>query len=287
MISTVVFALAAVAFQTKASPSAPQTIQAWRTEFAKGLDGPRGWLKVAGLYWMHPGENTIGADSSCTVSLSGYAVPAHVASVVVMKDKALFTTADGAKVEKDGKPFDSGEVHFDIDELSFSGLTVSIIKRGDRVGVRLYDPASKAMKAYRGISWFKPDPSYKVVAKFMPYPKGKTIPITNVIGDIRQSDNPGYVLFVLHGIPCRLEAEAEGDGLFFNFRDQTTGNLTYPAGRFLNTPAPVNGTVELDFNKAVNPPCAWTPFATCPLPPKANTLSVKVEAGEKTHHPVM
>ncbi len=122
-------------------------------------------------------------------------------------------------------------------------------------------------------------------ARYVTHKAGTTIPITNVLGDTAPAPNPGYVEFRFHGQTCRLEAIDEGDTLFFNFQDGTSGKETYPAGRFLNTPLPKDGFVTLDFNRAVNPPCAYTAFATCPLPPKGNVLKVRMTAGEKTHHP--
>jgi uncharacterized protein (DUF1684 family) len=108
--------------------------------------------------------------------------------------------------------------------------------------------------------------------------------ITNVLGDTTPVPSPGYVTFTIGGKECRLEAQSEASGLFFNFSDTTSGKSTYPAGRFLDAPPPVNGTMTLDFNQATNPPCAWTAYATCPLPPAANHLSVAIRAGELAHH---
>jgi uncharacterized protein (DUF1684 family) len=287
MIATVLCAFAAIS-----SPggnllkSYAEEMRAFHAGEEQSLIGPNGWLYVAGLYWLHPGANTVGSDPSCSVSISGHGLPAQLGSITILKDKALFTAAQGAKVLKDGKPFDFGDVNFDQDKLVVGDVNLTVIKRGERIGIRLYDPNSNAKKQYKGMSWFPVNPNYKVTAKFVPYPKGKTMPIVNVLGDTRMAKAAGYAEFTLNGVPCRLEAEDEGDIVFFNFRDATTGKSTYPAGRFLNAPKPVDGKVEIDFNKATNPPCAWTPYATCPLPPKGNTLTVKVEAGEKTHHPV-
>jgi uncharacterized protein (DUF1684 family) len=159
------------------------------------------------------------------------------------------------------------------------------IVRGDRVGLRLYDTESKARKEFHGLKWYPIDSKYKVQAKFTPFESGKTYPIKNVLGDTQNWRSPGFVTFSLDGKLCRLVALDEGDILFFNFQDQTSGKTTYPAGRFLYALKPIGGSVELDFNKATNPPCAFTSFATCPLPPRDNFLSVEVTAGEKVHHP--
>jgi uncharacterized protein (DUF1684 family) len=151
--------------------------------------------------------------------------------------------------------------------------------------LRLWDPNSKARKVFQGSRWFDPDPRFVVKAKYVLNPIGTTIPITNVLGDVEPTPNPGYVEFNFRGAACKLQAIAQGDGLFFNFKDFTSGKETYPAGRFLDADGPKDGFVTLDFNRATNPPCAFTAFATCPLPPAGNLIKYRMTAGEMTHHP--
>jgi uncharacterized protein (DUF1684 family) len=148
----------------------------------------------------------------------------------------------------------------------------------------LKDPGSQYRREFHGIDYFPADEQYRVTARFVPEPR--TIPILNVLGQTENSECPGYAVFRLHGRELRLPPIFEEPGakeLFYIFRDQTTGKETYPAGRFLYSDLPKDGQVTLDFNKAYNPPCAFTPYATCPLPPKENYLAVRIEAGEKRY----
>jgi uncharacterized protein (DUF1684 family) len=172
------------------------------------------------------------------------------------------------------------------DAVNVGRLHLFIIKRGDRFGLRLKDPASEYRRNFHGIETFPAREEYRVTAAWVAEPV--KIPILNVLGQTDQMQSPSYATFQLHGRQYRLRPvlEAPDDReLFFIFRDQTSGKETYPAGRFLYSAMPENGKVVLDFNKAYNPPCAFTPYATCPLPPAENRLAVRIEAGEKTVHP--
>jgi len=133
---------------------------------------------------------------------------------------------------------------------------------------------------FRGQRWFPANESYHVTARFVPYDQPKSVAIPNVLGSSYQEKSPGYALFTLQGWQLRLEPVIDDKELFFIFRDQTAAKETYGAGRFLYTEMPRDGKIELDFNKAENPPCAFTPYATCPLPPKQNILPIRIEAGE-------
>jgi uncharacterized protein (DUF1684 family) len=174
-------------------------------------------------------------------------------------------------------------------QVAVNDLTMFVIRRGDRYGIRLRDRNSEARKMFSGLRHFPIDPVYRVTAAFVAYPEPKQLPIPNVLGDTPVMVSPGYVEFSIGGQTLRLEPVYEGADpheLFFIFADQTNGTDTYPSGRFLYTDLPQNGRVVLDFNKAQNPPCAFTAFATCPLPPKQNRLPVRVPAGEMDygHH---
>jgi uncharacterized protein (DUF1684 family) len=155
-----------------------------------------------------------------------------------------------------------------------------VIERGNRYGIRLKDKNSELRKAFTGLKYFPPLEEYRVKARFVPYDPPKMIPVPNILGQVDEEPSPGYVVFMLNGRECRLDPVTEGDSLFFIFKDLTSGKETYPPGRFLNTEMPQNGEVVLDFNQAYNPPCAFTPYATCPLPPEQNKLPIAIEAGE-------
>ena len=170
------------------------------------------------------------------------------------------------------------------DVVKVGRLNLFVIQRGDRVGIRLKDPQNQARREFHGIESFPANEAWRVTAKFVP--EARKIPILNVLGQTEPSDSPGYAVFRLGGREFRLSPILEEPGarqLFFIFRDQTSGKETYGAGRFLYTDMPKDGQVVVDFNKAYNPPCAFTPYATCPLPPPENRLAVRIEAGEKKY----
>jgi len=167
--------------------------------------------------------------------------------------------------------------------LRFRDLTLFVIKRGDRLGIRLRDTKSKMRREFKGLHWFPVKESYRIEAKWVAYAQPKAIAIPNVLNQIEEQKSLGYAIFQLNGKEHTLEPVVEGQELFYIFKDMTAGKQTYPAGRFLYSEMPVNGKVILDFNKAHNPPCAFTPYATCPLPPKQNRLQTRIEAGELTY----
>jgi len=169
------------------------------------------------------------------------------------------------------------------DYVTLGTLTMLVIKRGTRYAIRLFDTANPARHTFPGLCWYAVNPALAIVADYVPHPSPRTLAIATALGDITPSVNPGAVYFTLDGHACVLEAEDRGSKFFFNFRDLTNGETTYPAGRFLYTDVPVNGKVTLDFNQATNPYCAYTPYATCPLPPPQNRLPVRVEAGERRY----
>ncbi len=155
-----------------------------------------------------------------------------------------------------------------------------MIQRGQRIGIRLRDTNSKMRREFTGRKWYPLKPEFRLEAKWAPYNPPKPIKVPNILGDTNDDKSPGYAEFKLGGKTYRLEAVGVGPGLFFVFRDGTSGKETYGGGRFLDADKPEAGKVILDFNKATNPPCAFTPYATCPLPPRQNRLPVRIEAGE-------
>lgn len=259
----------------------------WRLEMESALKANEGWLSVAGLYWLSKEVTTLGASDQADIRLPNGSAPEMVGRFDFRDGKVTLIVDSPAKANlknQAGTPIQNRVMAPDVDRVSIGSVTLMVIKRGDRTGVRIFDRNSSGLKEFKGMRWFPVDPSYRVTAKFVPYNPPKPMTITNVLGDTRIAACPGYVQFNLNGKTCRLEAEPAGKGLFFNFKDKTTGNTTYPAGRFLDADGPKEGKVVLDFNRAVNPPCAFTAFATCPLPPKGNNLPVPVNAGEKSRH---
>lgn len=266
-------------------PAYRKRITEWRKEQEADLKKENGWLSVAGLFWLAEGENSLGTNSAAKVRLPAGSAPTDAGNLTLEKSHVTLHLAEGVKATCQGKPITTMEMRSDTsgmpDQVTIGALTLTVIQRGKRIGIRLYDNDSHARRKFTGQRWFPVEPAYRITAQFIPYDPPRKVAITNVLGDTQDMPNPGYVVFTIQGKRCRLEAQSAGDGLFFNFRDGTSGKTTYPAGRFLDAPKPVGGKVILDFNQAVNPPCAFTEFATCPLPPQANHLSVSIPAGEQ------
>jgi uncharacterized protein (DUF1684 family) len=265
-------------------------IEKHRRERLAELTAPNGWLAVRGLFWLHEGENTAGSDPTSEIRLPARA-PKRL-GVFTLKERVVSFTADpSATVTAAGKSIETYTFEGRGGErsaISAAGLSLFVLRRSDRIGLRLLDPESVPRKTFPGLQYFPLDPAFRLKAKFVAYPALKEVPVPNVLGQLVPMQSPGYVEFVLKGRTYRLEPvyeTAARSDLFFIFKDQTSrGGQTYEAGRFLHTPLPVDGVVDLDFNRAYNPPCAFTEFATCPLPVKANHLPVAIRAGELNYH---
>ena len=261
---------AALAITCIMAASYPDEIAAWRKQREERLKAPGGWLSVAGLFWLHEGENTFGKDPANEIVLPDG--PPRAGGFELRGGKVT--------VKMDGA---ARELWPDSADVATVGrLSLFVLKRGEKFGIRLKDPDSEYRRAFHGIDYYPAKDEYKVTARWVP--ESATIPILNILGQTDEMKSPGYAVFQLQGREYRLRPVLEtpdAQELFFIFRDQTTGKETYGAGRFLYSAMPKDGRVELDFNKAYNPPCAFTPYATCPLPPAENRLAVKIEAGEK------
>lgn len=275
--------LLAMAAATASQPSYEDAIQNWRRDLDAGLKADDGWLTVVGLFWLKAGSNRVGSDSSNDIVLPRRAAPARVGAFLFEDGQTTLAVEPGVTVLVNGKPAGTARLRPDADRVTVGDLTMFVIKRGDRYGIRLRDKNSEARRTFASRAWYPVKPSFKVRGRFVPYNPPRQIPILNVIGDTAPMPSPGYVEFTLNGTVLRLDPVAEPgtNELFFIFKDQTAGTDTYPAGRFLYAALPQGGSVELDFNRAINPPCAFTAFATCPLPPRQNQLPVRIEAGER------
>jgi uncharacterized protein len=271
--------LLACALCGAAAPSYRSSVDAWREHREEQLTAPDGWLAVAGLFWLKTGQNRCGSDPAGAIVLPRRA-PKFAGAFDLHNGKVTFRAAPGADVRIDGHPAAEAGLAPGKDKIRIGDLTMFIIVRGPRYYVRLIDPQSEMRRHFAGLKWYPVRPEYRVLASFTPYAPPKRIPITNILGITEDEPSPGYLRFHLHGQIYRLDAVVEDDQLFIIFRDRTAGKTTYGAGRFLDADMPKNGEVVLDFNEAYNPPCAFTPFATCPLPPKQNRLPVSIEAGE-------
>jgi hypothetical protein len=264
LVAMAVPLLAAVSFQTE--------IAEWRQRREAGLRRDGGWLTVTGLFWLHDGQNAFGADAKNDIALP--AGPSR-AGVFEVHHGKVSVTMDGR----------SRELRPDSDDRADAGrLHLYVIERGGRFAIRMKDPESQFLREFHGLEYFPPREEYRITAQFVA--DFRKVPITNILGQTEPEDSPGYVVFTLQGRQYRLRPVLDDPGskdLFFVFHDLTAGKETYGAGRFLDTPPSQDGKVVLDFNKAYNPPCAFTPYATCPLPPAENRLAVRIEAGEKKY----
>jgi uncharacterized protein len=260
------------------------SVEKWRQEYEADLTSDHGWLTISGLFWLHEGENKFGSDPANDIVLPESA-PADAGSFDFHAGKTIAHIKPGVAATMNGKPVVTAELRPDSrDRLILGPLTLWVHASGDRYAIRLRDPKSALRRDFHGLAWFPVDQCYRVVARFVAYDQLKQVPIQNLAGDSLALPISGYVVFNLHGQEFRLEGQTETDGsLSFVIRDLTSGKETYAASRFLDADAPKDGAVVLDFNEAYNPPCAYNPYTTCPLPPPGNHLHTRIEAGEKAY----
>jgi len=265
--------------------------QAWRARAEQSLRKDNGWLTLAGRYVMKPGVNTFGTGAGNDIVFPPGLGPERMGTIDVpatgTAGKVTVKLAPGLEMTQEGIPM-SDKV-MDTSEGAHDWVTMGrasfyVIEHGGRYVLRLADSQSPVRAHFGGRVWYPVKPEYRVTARFVPYDPPRTLPIVNVIDEVSDEPSPGYVEFTLRGRKERLDVVGnDDDGLFIVFRDATAGKTTYPPGRFLfveGKPKP-GETFFLDLNRAYNPPCAFSEYTTCPLPPKQNILKAKIEAGEK------
>lgn len=266
--------------------------QQWRQKRYEELHAADGWTSLVGLHWLELKAHYLGSSAGSGIHLA--VGPPRLGMVEQRDGRIYFTPEGGVALTLDGKPLtERVELKNDHDEApSLIGFDegkgqLSVIKRGQRFGLRIKHADAPTRLQFAGLEYWSADPAWKIVGKFVPHPPGKTMSIVDIIGTSSDAPNPGAVEFVREGKTHRIEAMGEpGNELFLVFADRTSGHGSYPAGRFIDTPGPdAQGRVVLDFNRAYSPPCAFTPFATCPLPPPENRLDLAITAGEKTYAP--
>ena len=271
----VVIAVGAIAAD---SGTYQREVTKFRAEREAKLKADDGWLTVVGLHWLHEGINTVGSDPKSDAPLPG-SVPSRVGTIALSKGKVHFKPAVGVQLkEMDLKT----DVTPQYDRLTLGRVKFFVIEREDRFGVRVKDNDSEARKKFSGLRWYPVDPAWKIKAKFIPAPHD--VFFDTEVGVKEKDQSPGYVTYTRGGKEYKMEPVTEDDHLWFVFRDQTSGKTTYAASRFLYVPMPKDGFVEIDFNKAENPPCVFTDYATCPLPTPQNRLQLAVTAGEQMYH---
>jgi uncharacterized protein (DUF1684 family) len=265
-------------------------LDAWKQDRDAKLRRPDGWLTLIGLAWLSAGENAVGAAPDAAVRLPADRSPELIGRIFVDAERLRFDARKGAEVTADGRPVTSIELRTDLaDEgptvLRYGSLSFYVIERSNRLAVRIKDAQAEALERFAGLEYYPVDARWRVPARFEPAPPGTTYAVPNVLGWVEEMNQPGWVEFDLDGATHRLIAlDDTGDGrLFLVFGDRTNGRETYGGGRFLYTDPPVDGATTVDFNRAYNPPCVFTPYATCPLPPPGNKLPLRIEAGEKKY----
>jgi uncharacterized protein len=267
-------------------------IGVWREKRETRLKADNGWLTLAGRFPLKDGANSFGTGKDNDIVFPAelkIVDPARLGTVVV-DTKAKTVTLKlpaGSEWTAGEKPFTGerilGTATDKRDWVGVGRMRMHIIERDGKYILRLADNESAVRKNFKGCLWYAADAKFKVEAKFVPYPAGKTLAVVNVIDETSQQPCPGYAEFQLNGETFKLDAIKEGDGLFFVFKDATAGDTTYSIARFLDIDKQPkdNASFTLDFNKAYNPPCAFSDFTTCPRAPRQNILKTRIEAGEK------
>ncbi len=252
-------------------------IEQWQVQRAERLKKEDSWLTLVGLFWLEEGQNVVTIPSKQTLRLqrSGETVTLEPDATMTVDGKPL---SGPAQLRNDADP--AGPTIVQTGTVRFN-----VIKRGDRYGLRVKDANAPTRTQFAGLDYFPIDAKYRVEARLEPYTPAKKIPIDDVTGMRSELESPGALVFTLDGKEYRLDPVLEegSDELFIIFSDETRKDETYQAGRYLYTAMPKDGKVIVDFNRAYNPPCAFTPFATCPLPPAQNKLDIRIEAGEKRY----
>ena len=295
--STVRLLAAACVFAAGAATAAPpidpaylEELGKWRVRADESLQRERGWLSIVTRDELGPGVNRIGSAPGNDVVLPKTLAPANLAAIVVDKDKVRLTLAPGQKMRTvvKGDPAEEFTAHdlvtgaTRVEWVTAGRLSLQIVKRDDgKFVLRAADRESPRRKNFAGRLWYEPNTDFKVPARFVPHATGATFPIANVRGEISYEKVAGSLEFMLNGQKIALDALDDEGNLFIIFRDGTSGNGTYPPGRFLYIERPPDGVWSVDLNKAYNPPCAFSAFTTCPLPPPQNWLKTGVPAGER------
>jgi len=288
--------LGAVAVHAADTDPYTRQIEQWRADRVARLTAPDGWLSLIGLEWLHEGANRIGSAAGNDIVLT--AGPAQLGTLTLATDGSMrIAFAEGAGATVDGKPATEAVLVDDMHAsaagpttVRFGSASFYVIDRDGRKALRVKDPAAPSRAHFVGIDYFPIDPSWRIDADWVPFEPAHKLEIGSVIGTIEAVDVPGKAVFQRDGHTFELlpYQEEPGGELFFVIADRTSGKQTYGAARFFYAALPKGGLsrpgkLELDFNKAYNPPCAFTPFATCPLAPPENRLDLAVAAGEKKY----
>jgi len=264
-----------------------EEIQAFQSTMDQQLRAPDGWLTLAGLDWLQPGDNLIGSARACTVSLPPYSAPQKVGVLTLTDGKVYYqpeagidSRINGATV-KDRVQLET-DIHQEPTQVTLGDLTFFAIVRGERIGIRIKQVSHPRRLNFPGRVWWPIDPNFRVQARIEPYQPPKMVIIPDILGDENETGIDCALVFNIENRQFSLDAFGMPGGQYYiMFHDLSCGKGSYPPGRFLVTEIAADDSVVIDFNKAYNPPCAFTPFATCPLPPSQNYLQAEIRAGER------
>ncbi len=289
LLILIILAAFACTQKPTADPNYVKEINEWDAKRVNRLKADDGWLNLVGRFWLEKGESTFGSSKDNDIVIESSKLPEHIGSFLFNDTTVTFKAKDGVEVLLDGKPVKEivliDDQKKDITVLQIGSIKFNLIIRDTLYGIRFRDLNSDLVKNFKGVERFPIDESWKLSATFEAYNPVKEIDVPNVLGQISKEKCPGAIVFERDGKTHRIDAVDEGgDRLFLIIADQTSGEETYGGGRFMYVNKPDSiGTILLDFNKAYNPPCVFTKYATCPLPPLQNYLKLRIEAGEKVY----
>jgi len=270
-----------------ASPEYLQEIKEWDQKRADRLKADDGWLNLVGRTWLKPGENKFGSAKDNDVVIESNKVPDYMGVFIFQDSTVTMKVNEGVNVLYNGNPVKEmvmiGDTKKDMTVFQYASIKWNLIVRNELYGIRFRDLESEAVKNFKGIERFPVNADWRITADFESYDPPKKMQVPNVLGQVDEELSPGAVVFTKENQTYRIDAIDAGDRLWLIFADGTSGEETYGGGRFLYTDskADSSGKVIIDFNKAYNPPCVLTKFATCPLPPKENYIKLRITAGEK------
>ena len=283
------FLCALLALAAAATPQAQDftaETEAWRAEREARLTAADGWLTVAGLFFLTEGDNTFGSSPLNDIVLR--AGPDSAGVFTLRRGEITVRAATGGTLNIDGRdttaarlwPYEAGR----RPTIALGPLSLFAHYSGERLAIRMRDRDSRMRRDFTGLRWFPVTEGFRLRGRYIPHAEPRTVKLPNILGDVEMFRTSGSVAFSVGGADLRMTAFDTGGRLWFIFRDLTSGSETYPAARFLYADAPEDGWTTIDFNRAYNPPCAFNPYTTCPLPPLENRLPVRIEAGEMDYH---
>ena len=264
-----------------------QELETWYQHRNEDLKAPRGYLRLVGLFWLDDGETyTLGSGDAAQIQIQDSTLESIAGTLTREGDQVFFEVKSNNKLLINGSPVPIGVINLVQEDknpvLSINSFEWFVIKRGDYVGIRLFDLNHQEANKFTGANRYKADKKWNVKAKLIQNEESNTILVPDVLGQLNEYESLGFLEFELDGKPYSLQTQEYNDEYFIVLGDETNSKETYQGGRFLYVPkVDENGFTYIDFNKAINPPCIYSTFTTCPLPPENNRLALKITAGEK------